>query len=74
MSDTIRPLTSYERRRLALECLATERTVKRAYDDPEHVREATRLRVARAAVALGYPEPPHPKDGPSDPERFHELA
>ena len=74
MDDTKPTLSSYQRRKLALECLASERTVKRAYADPDHTREATRMRIARAAVVLGYPEPPHPKDGPSDPERFHELA
>lgn len=60
LETTARPLTSYERRRLALECYASERTVKRAYSAPDTVREATRLRISRAALALGLPEPPRP--------------
>jgi hypothetical protein len=63
LETTARPLTSYERRRLALECYASERTVKRAYAAPDTIREATRLRISRAALALGYPEPPSPPEG-----------
>lgn len=51
-------LTTIDRRKLALEALATERTVARAYARPESVRESTRLRLRRAAKALGLPPPP----------------
>ena len=50
--------TIYDLRRLALEALMSERTVRRAYVQPEGVRESTRLRLARAAKRLGLPLPP----------------
>lgn len=51
-------LTIYERRKLALEALTSERTVRRAYSAPDSIRESTRLRLTRAAKKLGFPQPP----------------
>lgn len=51
-------LTNYELRRLALEALMSERTVRRAYDAPESIRESTRLRLSRAAKRLRLSPPP----------------
>lgn len=52
------PLTSHQRRALALEAVASERTVRRAYLQPSNIREATRIRLAAAAERLGLPTPP----------------
>jgi len=51
-------LTIYDRRRLALECRAAEKTVIRAYRDPQRVRESTLLRLHEVAKKLGLPTPP----------------
>jgi hypothetical protein len=53
----MRQITPFERKRLALEALMSERTVQKAYLFPMRVRESTRLRLVRAAVRLGI-EPP----------------
>lgn len=51
-------LSVYQRRRIAVEAHANDRTVKKAYCDPSSVRESTRLRLAKAARDLGLPLPP----------------
>lgn len=51
-------LTTIDRRRLALEALTTDRTVARAYARPASVREATLVRLRRAAKKLKLPLPP----------------
>jgi hypothetical protein len=57
-------LSPNQRRRLALEALAADRSVQRTYRDPSLVRESTRLRIREAALRLGLPPPPDPAVGP----------
>ena len=51
-------LSVHDRRRLALEAFASDRTVKRVYQAPGSAREATLLRISAAARRLGLPIPP----------------
>jgi len=53
----MRKLSPFDRKRLALEALMSERTVQKAYVSPMGVRESTRLRLARAAQRLGIDPP-----------------
>lgn len=57
-------LSPHDRRKLALEALTTEKTIRRAYAHPGSVREATLLRLRDAARRLGLPVPPE-ADGAS---------
>ncbi len=57
-------LSPNERRRVAVEALAADRSVVRAYREPERVRESTWLRIRAAAHKLGLPEPPEPHARP----------
>jgi hypothetical protein len=59
-------LTPNQRRRVALEALAAERSVARTYQAPERVRESTRLRIRDAALRLGLPPPRDPLDAHPD--------
>jgi hypothetical protein len=53
-----RCITAFERRQIAVEALGMdERTIQAAYATPNRVRESTRLRVNKAAKALGLPTP-----------------
>jgi DNA-binding LacI/PurR family transcriptional regulator len=47
-----------EVRELAAAAAVDERTVRRAYQAPERIKEVSRLRVAGAAVRLGLTPPP----------------
>ena len=47
----------HDRRRLAMEAMTTERTIRRAYLRPGSLREATLLRLRAAAERLGLPLP-----------------
>jgi hypothetical protein len=51
-------LSIYDRRRLAVECRAAEKTVTRACRNPQGVRESTLLRLRDVAERLGLPSPP----------------
>lgn len=53
----MRRITPFERKKLALEAMMSERTVQKAYEFPMRVREATRLRLVRAALHLGIAPP-----------------
>ena len=53
-------LTPIDRRKLGLEALMADRTVKRAYAEPDSIRESTWLRLRRAALKLGLVPPPAP--------------
>lgn len=49
----------FDRRRLAVASLGVDdRTIIRAYKNPNRVREATRRRLVAAALELGLPPPP----------------
>jgi len=61
MSTPTQP-TPVERRRLAAEACATERTVRRIYAG-KPAKPATWERIRRAAELLGLPPPPAAKGG-----------
>lgn len=61
-------LSPNQRRRIALEALAAERSVARTYLAPERVRESTRLRIRDAALRLGLPPPPEPRTNRARPD------
>jgi len=54
------PFGSYEARRLALEAVVSDKTLRRAYRCPQRVREATLIRIARAAAPTPIPGVPSP--------------
>jgi hypothetical protein len=58
----MRKLNPFDRKRLALEALMSERTVQKAYVSTAGIRESTRLRLVRAAERLGV-EPPEDAAG-----------
>ncbi len=52
--------TPQQRRELAATAAIDERTIERAWREPSRIRESTRVRLTRAALALGIEPPPAP--------------
>jgi len=51
--------TPYQRTQIAARAVVHPRTVEKAYK-PQPVRSSVAQRIAEAARALQFPEPPHP--------------
>jgi hypothetical protein len=55
-------LTPQERRELSAVAKIDAKTLRRCYVDPKRTQPTSRARVREAALALGLPLPPEPRD------------